>query len=155
MSKASRGFTGWHMTAILVAFFGIVIAVNVLMATVAIETFGGTVVDNSYVASQEFNGWLARARHQARLGWRHDVTLDAQRHPVIVLRRSDGSPIEHARVNATAVHPLGRAPDIPFHFVQTGEGSYRAARALPPGRWSVTYVVRSGSDEQRLVQETQ
>ena len=53
----TKPFTGWHMTAILVGFFSTVIAVNVYMAHAAISTFGGTVVDNSYVASQEFNGW--------------------------------------------------------------------------------------------------
>src|SRR3546814_10033574 len=65
-----RRFTGWHMTAILIAFFAAVIAVNMLMATVAVRSFGGTVVENSYVASQKFNGWLAQARAQRRLGWR-------------------------------------------------------------------------------------
>lgn len=47
-------FNGRHMTAILVAFFAVVIAVNVLMARFIICTFGGVVVENSYVASQHF-----------------------------------------------------------------------------------------------------
>ncbi|MGE0776676.1 MAG: FixH family protein, partial [Sphingomonadaceae bacterium] len=55
----TRSFTGRHMAIILIAFFGVVIAVNFYMARMAIGTFGGTVVDNSYVASQRFNGWLA------------------------------------------------------------------------------------------------
>ena len=54
--------TGRHVAAIFVAFFAVVIAVNVLMASYAVGGFGGTVVDNSYVASQRFNGWLAQAR---------------------------------------------------------------------------------------------
>ncbi|MFP5454579.1 MAG: FixH family protein, partial [Alphaproteobacteria bacterium] len=53
-----RGFTGRHMAASMVGFFTVVIAVNVTMATVASHSFGGTVVDNSYVASQRFNRWL-------------------------------------------------------------------------------------------------
>ena len=62
-------FTGWHMTAIFVAFFGIVMAVNFYMARMAVGTFGGTVVDNSYVASQEYNSWLGAAARQDKLGW--------------------------------------------------------------------------------------
>jgi nitrogen fixation protein FixH len=54
-----KPFTGYHMAAILIGFFGIVIAVNIYMAKVAVGTFGGTVVDNSYVASQNYNEWLA------------------------------------------------------------------------------------------------
>ena len=62
---SGRKFTGWHMTGILVAFFGVVVSVNVFMARAAISTFGGTVVDNSYVASQKFNGWLDKAEAHA------------------------------------------------------------------------------------------
>ena len=46
MNKARR-FTGWHMTTILVAFFAVVITVNIVMARFALSTFGGTVVENS------------------------------------------------------------------------------------------------------------
>ena len=48
--KAVRPFTGRHMAAIMVAFFGVVIAVNVYMARLATSTFTGVVVENSYVA---------------------------------------------------------------------------------------------------------
>ena len=54
-------FTGRHITMILVAFFGVVIAVNLVMAHYASSTFGGVVVENSYVASQEYNQWLHEA----------------------------------------------------------------------------------------------
>ena len=37
---------GWHMTTILVAFFAVVITVNIVMARFALSTFGGTVVEN-------------------------------------------------------------------------------------------------------------
>ena len=56
---SSFRLTGRHVAAIFIGFFAIVIAVNMLMASYAIGGFGGTVVDNSYVASQKFNGWLA------------------------------------------------------------------------------------------------
>ncbi|MBP6380449.1 MAG: FixH family protein, partial [Sphingorhabdus sp.] len=70
MSEArTKPFTGYHMAAILIGFFGIVIAVNIYMAKVAVGTFGGTVVDNSYVASQNYNEWLAEADRQSKLGW--------------------------------------------------------------------------------------
>src|SRR5687768_10998939 len=75
----SGPFTGRHMAAIICTFFGVVIAVNMLMAVLATRTFGGTVVDNSYVASQKFNGWLAQARAQQSLGWQESVRLDSDR----------------------------------------------------------------------------
>src|SRR3546814_19411645 len=62
--RARRPFTGRHAAMILIAFFGVVISVNIVMASFALSTFGGTVVDNSYVASQHSNEWLATADAQ-------------------------------------------------------------------------------------------
>ncbi len=50
----------------MVAFFGVIIAVNVTMATIAIASWTGLVVQNSYVASQEFETQAPRARGAAR-----------------------------------------------------------------------------------------
>ena len=69
-----RGFTGWHAFAMLFAFFGVVVAVNLFMARDALSTFGGLVVENSYVASQDFNHWLDEAQRSKALGWQVKVT---------------------------------------------------------------------------------
>ena len=52
---APKEFTGRHMLAIMLAFFGTIIAVNLVMAIFASRSWTGLVVKNSYVASQEFN----------------------------------------------------------------------------------------------------
>ncbi|KPF80148.1 hypothetical protein IP88_00720 [alpha proteobacterium AAP81b] len=131
----TRRFTGWHMTAVMVGFFTLVIAVNLTMARLASTTFGGTVVDNSYVASQRFNTWLAAGRAQRALGWRAHVTVDAARHVEVA-----GLPAG-AVVTATARHPLGAVPDRALAFAATA-GGYRAAAALPAGRYLVRVDVR-------------
>src|SRR5688572_23668188 len=99
-------FTGRHMTFILIGFFGIVMAVNFTMARYASSTFGGTVVDNSYVASQKFNGWLAEARKERALGWSVAVARNSDGRVAVVLHRRDVSAGE-ANIAATARHPLG------------------------------------------------
>lgn len=149
----ARRFTGWHMTAILVAFFAVVIAVNLLMATVAVHSFGGTVVENSYVASQRFNGWLAAARAQDRLRWKDGVATDGARHVVLTLDDDAGTPIRGGTVKALAQHPLGRAADIPLAFRQAAPGRYVSEAALPPGRWRVRLDVWHGGGEQHLLRE--
>ncbi|SER02670.1 FixH family protein [Sphingobium sp. YR768] len=146
-----RRFTGWHMTGILIAFFAVVIAVNLLMATVAIRSFGGTVVDNSYVESQKFNHYLAQARAQDRLGWKDDVALDAARHVTLTLTDSAGAPIREARITAIAQHPLDRAPDIAISFHETAPGHYVGDRALPAGRWQLRADINHGA--QHLLRE--
>lgn len=71
-----RGFTGRHMLLIMIAFFAVIIAANVTMATVAGTSWTGFVVRNSYVASQEFNGRVAAAQAQAKLGWTASLVIE-------------------------------------------------------------------------------
>jgi nitrogen fixation protein FixH len=146
-----RTFTGWHMFAILLAFFGVVVSVNMVMATAAMRTFSGTVVDNSYVASQHFNTWLSEARAQERLGWTTRLGVDNGRHVTVTL--SDrGAPLAGAEIEAVARHPLGRAPDVSLHFQARGAGVYVSRGALPAGRWLVHFEVRRGGKDLRLIE---
>lgn len=148
-----RRFTGWHMTGILIVFFAVVIAVNISMATVAIRSFGGTVVDNSYVESKKFNRYLAQARAQDRLRWKDMVALDAERHVILALSDGTGAPIRNARIMAIAEHPLGRAPDIAVTFHETGPGRYVGDRILPVGRWQLRAMIDHGGGRQHLLRE--
>ena len=145
------GFTGRHMAGSMVGFFTVVIAVNVTMATVASRSFGGTVVDNSYVASQRFNRWLDEAAAERKLGW----TVGADRvgdRAEIHLHGTRGA-LADASVTAVAQHPLGRQPDRPLRFESEGNGQYRSIQTLPPGRWRLRIEVRNGNDAARFVDE--
>ena len=142
-----RPFTGWHMTGILVAGFAVVIAVNMVMATMAVRSFGGVVVENSYVASQKFNGWLAQARAQQKLGWQDQTTLDAGRHVRMTLN------VEGALIDVVAEHPLGRAPAIALRLREAAPGLYRSDRPLPAGRWLLRFTIRHDRGTEHLLRE--
>ena len=60
--ERSREFTGRHMLVIMVAFFSVIIAVNLTMAFFARSSWTGAVVENTYVASQQFNRKAAEGR---------------------------------------------------------------------------------------------
>lgn len=142
------------MVLLMLAFFGTIIAVNLVMATLAVRTFGGTVVDNSYVASQRFNLWLEEARAQSALGWEARFGLDAERRIVAAVADRSG-PFDGATVTATAGHPVGRAPDLALAFVALGDGRYRAAEPLPEGRWNLRVTIARGERQIRLVETLQ
>jgi nitrogen fixation protein FixH len=149
-----RGFTGRHMLTIMVLFFATVISVNVTMAVFAARTFGGKVVDNSYVATQRFNGWLAEARAQEQLGWSQNVALDAGR--LIELRvRSGNGVVAGAEVTAIARHPVGRADDVTLRLAEVGPGRYRSTEALPAGRWDVQFTIDAGGSRKRFIEALQ
>ena len=143
-----KHFTGRHATMILVAFFGVVISVNIVMASFALSTFGGTVVDNSYVASQHYNEWLARADAQDRLGWDKSVTVDESRHVRLTVRK-DGVLVEGLRIVATLRHPLGQTPARAMRFAPAADGTLRSLDALPAGRWQLDLSLHRGADEAR------
>jgi nitrogen fixation protein FixH len=141
----AKPFTGYHMAAILAGFFGVVIGVNLVMATFATRTFGGVVVENSYVASQKFNAWLGEERAQEKFGWNPQLGVDRTRRVTLSLRVAD------ALVRGRAEHPLGRQPDVALAFT-AAHGAYRSVRPLPPGRWNVRLLVRHGGRDMRLAE---
>ena len=146
--RERKPFTGRHAAMILVAFFGVVISVNIVMASFALSTFGGTVVDNSYVASQHYNEWLARADAQDRLGWDKSVTVDRNRHVWLTVRK-DGVLVEGLRIVATLRHPLGQTSARAMRFAPAADGALRSLDALPAGRWQLDLSVHHGADEAR------
>lgn len=148
----TRRFTGWHMTAILVAFFGVVIAVNATMATFASTTFGGVVVENSYVASQHYDRWLAEARAQDKAGWRAVPSAAAGRLAVALTQRAAAVP--DVTLTATARHPLGRLPDraLTLHWDAADE-RYLADQPLPRGRWLIEIIGARGNERLRFEDE--
>lgn len=142
MAQARNTFTGRHMAAIFVGGFAIVIAVNLLMASVAVGSFHGTVVDNSYVASQNYNGWLKQAAASKALGWQ-----------AVPHHRADGRVVVEtldvpagARITGTAEHPLGLRADTPLTFAPTAKGSWVSNQTIAPGRWRLRLAIRAGDE---------
>lgn len=139
----TRTFTGRHMLAIIVGFFAVVVAVNLVMARFAITTFGGTVVDNSYVASQKFNRWLDEANAQKQQGWHADATR-REGHVLVSLWDMMGA-MDGAQISAVAMHPVGRSADVSLHFRQIGRGYYQSLETIPAGRWQLKVQVANGN----------
>lgn len=140
MASKSSTFTGKHMAAVFVGGFGVVIAVNLVMATYAVGSFHGTVVDNSYVASQKYNGWLERAEASKALGWQ-----------AVPERRADGRVVvetlmvpQGATLTAAAERPLGAREETALAFTPEGGGRWVSDTPLAPGRWRLRMAIRAG-----------
>lgn len=141
--------TGRKVTAIFVVFFGIVMAVNFTMAHFASSTFGGVVVENSYVASQNYNKWLDEAAAEKKLGW----TATAARLPDNrIAVRFAGAPAGLV-VTGVVRHPLGHAPDQALRFAQAADGSLVSDKAVAPGRWLIRLTAQAGQTKWREEQE--
>ena len=153
MKQRRREFTGYHATAIIAAFFAVVITVNFVMARYAIATFGGTVVDNSYVASQKFNGWLEEARREKVLGWKVEQPVREGGYLSIRAQDALGQPLAGAAVTMVAEHPLGRLADRRIVFEEGAPGAYISKDELPAGRWRLRMDIHRAKEELSLAFE--
>lgn len=149
MTTAERKLTGWHVLAIFVGAFGIIIGVNLTLAYSAVATFPGLEVKNSYVASQSFD---ARRDAQEALGW--DVAADARDGEVILsITDEAGKPVQVVDLEAV----LGRAThvkdDMTPNFVFNGR-AYVAQVDVERGNWNIRMTAKAldGTPfEQRVV----
>ncbi len=141
-----KKFTGWHFLAILCSYFGIVIGVNLFMAWNAVDSWTGLVVQNSYVASQEFNEVTAEKREQIAMGWKAVPTYEDGALRIAMTDASDG-PIDDAIITAKLGRPAYEADDHIVQFRQDGPGAYTGATELAPGAWNADVTVTDATGE--------
>lgn len=122
--------TGRHVFAITVGAFGVIIAVNVLMAVKAVSTFPGLEVKNSYVASQTFD---ADRKAQEALGWTLTPHYD---HGVLRLAFTDaqGFPVRVAGMSVLLGRTTEAADDMHPEFTEMA-GTYETPLSLARGKW--------------------
>jgi nitrogen fixation protein FixH len=138
-------FKGRHMLAIMLAFFGVIITVNVTMAVFAGTSWTGFVVANSYVASQEFNAKARQARAQAALGWTSRLEVGNGRIRFF-LRDADGAGVPVASGTATFRRPAYAAEDQTIALTPLPDGALTGALSLGDGIWIVEVLIDAGLD---------
>ncbi|MEZ5798590.1 MAG: FixH family protein [Paracoccaceae bacterium] len=122
--------TGRHVLAFTVGAFGIIIAVNVVMAWKAISTFPGLEAENTFVASQEFD---ARRSAQEALGW--TVAVGHERGKVrLSFTDAAGNPVEVGTLDVLIGRPTAARDDLRPEFTWLG-GLYEAEAPLARGEW--------------------
>lgn len=133
-----RELTGRKVLAITVASFGIIIAVNVVMAWYAVETFPGLEVENSYVASQDFN---RRLREQQSLGWTTDAELIGG-HLIVRILGADGQPAPVASITAILGRPTTEREDTTPELRFEG-GAFVSDVDVDYGNWDLRIDARA------------
>ncbi|MBF9043197.1 nitrogen fixation protein FixH [Rhodobacterales bacterium HKCCE4037] len=140
----TRKLTGWHVAAMFVGGFGIIIGVNVFMATQAVSTFPGLEVDSSYADSQTFDD---RRAAQEALGWVASAEADAGE-VRLTLVDGTGRPVYPAELEALLTRPTTRADDQVLELTRGANGVLVAPAELAEGRWRLrlTGVARDGTE---------
>ncbi|SNR50534.1 nitrogen fixation protein FixH [Paracoccus sediminis] len=142
----ARELTGRHVLIVTLAAFGVIIAVNGTMAVLAIGSFPGLEVANSYVASQRFD---RDRRAQDALGWTARASHDGTNLMIEVLDGQGGHPILRDFA-VTVGRPTHRRADVAPEFQEAG-GIYRTPLVLEPGAWTIR--VRATSQDGTLFRQ--
>ncbi len=138
-------FTGTHMAVIMAAFFGVIVAVNLVMAEFASSSWTGLVVKNSYVASQGFNEVVAAKRRQDAMGWRSEYAMAGGK---VSIRISDssGDPVAVNSIDLTFRRPTFEADDHTIALTLLHPGEFGAEHRLGDGIWVVEVSADMGTD---------
>src|ERR1700704_6735070 len=116
-SVSPRPLTGRMVLFMLLAFFGVVIGVNMIMMRLAIQTLPGTDVDSAYSASLAYEREIAAAHHQNARNWTVDAHI--QRAPdgaatlQVEARDDSGKPMSGLKFQGRFERPTDRRADRP------------------------------------------
>lgn len=153
--KPPRAVTGGQVLVALIAFFTVIIGVNMVMMTLAIRTMPGIEVRSAYEASQRFNRELEAIVEQDQRGWQVDVATGALRHGKLAVdvRDKAGAALAGLDVQVRLERPTDARMDRRLTLVAIGDGRYEAAVPdLARGQWLVTVEIREAGERRFLSQ---
>ena len=150
---------GWWYPWLFVGGMLIVIAVNIVLITLAIETFPGLSTEDAYRKGLTYNQTIAAAEAQDSRGWHLEFTATPQPPApataaapaavTLTARLVDraGQPLSRLDVRAFVVRPVGDGHDVEVGLDETGGGLYRGTLTPPlSGQWDVHIHARRGDE---------
>jgi nitrogen fixation protein FixH len=141
--------TGGRVLLLLIAFFGVIFAVNGVFIAEAVGTFRGEDQQDPYLQGIDYNRTLARRAMQAKLGWR--AMIDGQRDLrglvtlTVNLHRPDGSPVEGLQLTGILRHPVDQNRDRALVFAELAPGRYETRLVhVTAGVWDAVVHAKNG-----------
>lgn len=147
-SATGRPLTGRFVLVALLAFFGVVVGVNVVMARFAVSTFGGVETASSYKAGLAFRSEELAAGEQAGRHWRVEAVITESggdaRTFTITARDGEGRALTGLEADARLVHPTDARRDVDLAFDDLGGGTFRASTQAHAGSWDLVLDLSQG-----------
>jgi nitrogen fixation protein FixH len=124
--------------AMILGFFAVIIAINLVMLHAAISTFGGTATPSSYEAGLKFTAEEAAVAAQDARHWRVDGHLGetgGSRTLTVSAVDAAGAPLTHLSVNARFLHPADERRDVAVSMEEIAPGTYSGIAGVGAGQW--------------------
>lgn len=147
--RRPREVTGRTVLICLVAFFGLIAAMNAVLIRLAVSTFGGVETENAYQAGLNFSREIAAAETQDALHWQVKATVSGGPETTVVelvARDANGRPLAGLDASAQLVHPSDRRGDLTVPLDERATGTFRGQVAAAHGNWTLVIdLVRDGT----------
>jgi nitrogen fixation protein FixH len=148
-NRPPREVTGRTVLICLLAFFGLIAAMNAVLIRLAVSTFGGVETENAYQAGLNFSREIAAAEVQDGLHWQVKATVSADPETTVVelvARDADGRPLAGLDASARLVHPTDRRGDIVVPLNERTTGMFHGQVAAAHGTWTLVIdLLRDGN----------
>jgi nitrogen fixation protein FixH len=133
----------------LLAFFGTIIGMNVVLIRVAVSSFSGVETESSYKAGLAFKNDVAAAHAQDALHWTVEASLQrdsAETRIAVSAKDAEARPLSGLTLEARLAHPTDKRRDIAVDFVELTPGQFQSLTPVPQGQWDLVIGLKR-SDE--------
>jgi nitrogen fixation protein FixH len=153
VTQTCKHLSGRSVLAILIAFFGVVFAVNGYFAFAAINTYSGVVAQEPYRKGLTYNRRIQAGERQVDLGWTAELNANRDGDTRLVLADSDGRPVSGLTVRAILGRPSTGKFDRALAFVEIAPGNYLSTEVpLDDGNWIVTLTAHEANATEPILQ---
>ena len=134
-AKVAKPLNGWWVFAAFCAFFGVIIGVNTVFITKALQSNTGLVREDAYKHGLDYNKTLEEARHQP--AWK-GVARFTDGVLTWSLVDDGGAVIDGAVVTGRFFRPVKDGDDFSVPLRNMGNGLYSVEPEFPfKGSWTV------------------
>jgi len=148
---AMRGpLTGRHVLVGMLAFFGLIFAVNGVFVFFALDTWPGLSTRHAYQEGLTYNETLAEAQAQRALGWNSAVDVaegTGGQSATVRVTGHAGAPVSGLTVAVELRRMVRDSDDHRLALAETDPGVYAARSDLAAGRWQA--IVEAADAEGR------
>lgn len=152
---------GYHVFGAFAAFFAVVIAVNLVMVYLALDSWSGLSTDHPYERGLRYNKTLEAMEQRDALGWQENLTFapvsagagDAHLGRITLeLRDREGALLEGLIVEGQIRRPTNEGFDRPVTLQAIGAGRYSAEVGFPlKGNWLLRLNARRDPNRRDIV----
>ena len=152
-AASGRPITGRTVFIATAAFFAVIIAVNLVMIKLAVDTLPGTEVDSAYRASLAYGTEIKAAQAQAQRQWRVNAHIERRPDGEAVVRvearDKNGAPLAGLAFTGRLERPADKRADREIALAEAESGIYRGKLSgVTPGQWDL--VLESDARGERL-----